>query len=148
MSLHVDGLNLLILLNPWLQLKSAICNKYHFQGYTFKLTELVPTSHYSRRSTLSSDRLQLLSVIISKYKMDTYVNSFFPNTARHFWFMVPIAPALLSIGTCIFVLFLITFTVNFWLTVKSKLSLQVGRRHLPKIIWLMGKQDFRISLGG
>ena len=84
MSLHVDGLNLLILLNPWLQLKSAICNKYHFQGYTFKLTELVPTSHYSRRSTLSSDRLQLLSVIISKYKMDTYVNSFFPNTARHF----------------------------------------------------------------
>lgn len=66
MSLHVDGLNLPILLNPWLQLKSAICNKYHFQGYTFKLTELVPTSHYSRRSTLSSDRLQLLSVIISK----------------------------------------------------------------------------------
>ena len=63
--------------------------RYYFGECSSELTELVPL-HYSRGTSIRySDRLHDFSVTIPRCYKDVYVDSFFPRTAR-LWYFLPI----------------------------------------------------------
>ena len=60
----------------------SLCYRYYFGRCSSEPAELVPLPYYRGRSTRYSDRLHDFSVATPRCYKDTYVNSFFPRTAR------------------------------------------------------------------
>ena len=85
--------------------------RYYFGRCSSELTQLVPLPYSRWRSTRFSDRWHDFCVTIPRCYKDSYVNSFFPRTAR-LWHSLPIECFPLTYDLSGFNLFVLPFLVT------------------------------------